>query len=227
VALTRPGGGRGVLVGGAPGVAPAEIVILGGGIVGAAAAALAAGMGARVTIVDQSVARLRELDERFGASLRTIHASRLAIEELVVSADAVIGAALVAGARAPRLITRDDLRLLRRGSVLVDVSIDQGGCFETSRPTTHSDPVYEVDGVVHYCVANMPGAVPVTSTLALTNATLAYVLRLAEQGADAALDRDPLLARGLNVAGGEITHDAVSAAVTEHGVLAADGVIRS
>jgi alanine dehydrogenase len=212
-ALTGPGGGRGVLMGGVPGVAPAEVVVLGGGVAGTAAATVAAGMGARVTIVDRSIARLNQLDERFGGHVRTIHASELAIEELLPTADLVIGAVLVPGARAPRLVRHEQLATMRPGSVLVDISIDQGGCFETSRPTTHSAPTYAVDGVVHYCVTNMPGAVAATSTRALTNATLDFVLRLADLGPEAALDDDPGFARGLNVADGRIVHDAVAAAV--------------
>jgi alanine dehydrogenase len=213
VALTGPGGGRGVLIGGVPGVTPAEVLVLGGGVAGTAGAAVAVGMGARVTILDRSIARLARLDERFGGLVRTIHASDLAIEELLPTSDLVIGAVLVAGARAPRLVRREHLASMQRGSVLVDISIDQGGCFETSEPTTHSAPTYEVDGVVHYCVANIPGAVPVTSTRALTNATLEYALRLADLGPEAALEADPAFARGLNVAGGEIVHETVAQAV--------------
>jgi len=212
-ALTGPVGGRGLLIGGVPGVAPGEVLVLGGGVAGAAAATVAAGMGARVTIVDRSIPRLIELDERFAGRVRTVHASELAIEELLPGADLVIGAVLVPGARAPRLVRREHLVCMRSGSVLVDISIDQGGCFETSRPTTHSDPVYEVDGVVHYCVTNMPGAVAATSTRALTNATLDYALRLADLGPEAALEADPRFARGLNVADGRIVHDTVAAAV--------------
>jgi alanine dehydrogenase len=212
-ALTAPAGGRGVLIGGVPGAAPAEVLVLGGGVAGAAAATVAAGMGARVTIVDRSIERLVELDERFGGRVRTVHPSALAIGDLLPSADVVIGAVLVAGARAPRLVRREELRTMRPGSVLVDISIDQGGCFETSRPTTHSEPTYVVDDVVHYCVANMPGAVPATSTAALTGATLDYALRLADLGAERALGEDPLFARGLNVAGGCVVHEAVAAAV--------------
>jgi alanine dehydrogenase len=211
-ALTGPGG-RGVLIGGVPGVAPAEVLVLGGGVAGAAAAAVALGMGARVTIVDRSIARLAQLDERFSGRVRTIHASEVAIEELLPSSDLVIGAVLVAGDRAPRLVRREHLASMRPGSVLVDISIDQGGCFETSEPTTHSAPTYEVDGIVHYCVANIPGAVPVTSTRALTNATLSYALRLADLGPEVALDADPGFGRGLNVAGGRIVHEAVAHAV--------------
>ena len=212
-ALTGPGGGRGLLIGGVPGVAPAEVLVLGGGVAGTAAATVAAGMGARVTIVDRSIPRLIELAERFAGRVRTVHASELAIEELLPTADLVIGAVLVPGARAPRLVRREHLGAMRPGSVLVDISIDQGGCFETSRPTTHSEPTYEVDGIVHYCVTNMPGAVAATSTRALTNATLDYALRLADLGPEAALDDDPRFARGLNVADGRIVHDTVAAAV--------------
>jgi alanine dehydrogenase len=211
--LTGPGGGRGLLIGGVPGVEPAEALILGGGVAGTAAATVAVGMGARVTIVDRSIPRLGQLDERFGGHVRTIHASDLAIEELLPGSDLVIGAVLVAGARAPRLVRREHLASMRSGSVLVDVSIDQGGCFETSRPTTHSEPIYEVDGIVHYCVANIPAAVPVTSTRALTNATLEYALRLADLGPKTALDADPLFARGLNVADGQVVHETVAQAV--------------
>jgi alanine dehydrogenase len=189
------------------------VLVLGGGMAGAAAATVAAGMGARVTIVDRSIPRLLELAERFGTTVRTLHASEMAIEELLPAADLVIGAVLVTGARAPQLVRKDQLPLLRPGSVLLDISIDQGGCFETSRPTTHSDPTYVVDGIVHYCVANMPGAVAATSTMALTNATLDYVLRLAELGPEDALASDPGFQRGLNVADGRIVHQVVAAAI--------------
>jgi alanine dehydrogenase len=212
-ALTGPGGGRGLLIGGVPGVAPAEVLVLGGGVAGTAAATVAVGMGARVTIVDRSIPRLIELDERFAGRVRTVHASELAIEELLPGADLVIGAVLVPGARAPRLVRTEQLVRMRPGSVLVDISIDQGGCFETSRPTTHSDPVYGIDGIVHYCVTNMPGAVPATSTRALTNATLQYVLRVCDLGPDGALEADPGFARGLTVADGRIVHDTVATAV--------------
>ena len=211
-ALTGPGGGRGILIGGVPGVAPAEVLVLGGGVAGTAAANVAVGMGARVTIVDRSIPRLIELAERFAGHVRTVHAAELAIEELLPTADLIIGAVLVPGARAPRLVRRAQLALMRPGSVLVDISIDQGGCFETSRPTTHSEPTYEVDGIVHYCVTNMPGAVAATSTRALTNATLEYVLRLADLGPEAAL-ADARFASGLNVADGRIVHETVAVAV--------------
>lgn len=209
-ALAATGGGRGLLLGGIPGVAPAEVLVLGGGVAGTQAALVAAGMGARVTVVDRSISRLVELNEHFGSSVRTVHASDLAIQELLPQSDLVIGAVLVPGARTVRLVRREQLALLRSGSVLVDISIDQGGCFETSRPTTHADPTYIVDGVVHYRVTNMPGAVPATSSRALTNATLGYILALAELGPEAALHRDPLFARGLNVSDGRIVHPTVA-----------------
>jgi alanine dehydrogenase len=218
--LTGPGGGRGLLIGGVPGVAPAEILVLGGGVAGTAAAAVAIGMGGRVTIVDRSIRRLTELDARFGGLVRTVHASDLAIEELLPTSDLVVGAVLVAGARAPRLVRREHLGSMARGSVLVDISIDQGGCFETSEPTTHSAPTYVVDGIVHYCVANIPGAVPATSTRALTNATLHYALRLADLGPEAALQDDWRFARGLNVARGRIVHETVAEAVGSAAIAA-------
>lgn len=209
-ALAATGGGRGLLLGGIPGVAPAEVLVLGGGVAGTQAALVAVGMGARVTVVDRSIARLGELNELFGTSVRTVHASDFAIQELLPQSDLIIGAVLVPGARALRLVRREHLALLRSGSVLVDISIDQGGCFETSRPTTHADPTYVLDGVVHYCVTNMPGAVPATSSRALTNATLGYVLALADLGPQAALDSDPLFARGLNVSDGRVVHPTVA-----------------
>jgi alanine dehydrogenase len=213
IALTGPAGGRGVLIGGVPGVGPAEVLVLGGGVAGTAAAMVAAGMGGRVTVVDRSIIRLTELEERFDRRIRTIHASELMIEQLLAEADLVIGAVLIAGARSPRLVRREQLEAMRPGSVLVDISIDQGGCFETSRPTTHSDPTYAVDGIVHYCVTNMPGAVPATSTHALTNATIRYVLLLADLGPEQALATDSCLERGLNVEAGRIVHDVVARAV--------------
>ncbi len=210
-ALQRPLGGRGLLLGGVPGVAAGRVMVIGGGVVGQNAARVAVGLGADVFVYDRSLDRLRELDAIFDGRVSTCFASSLAIEELLPEADLVIGAVLVQGAKAPRVITREQLGLMRERAVLVDVSIDQGGCFETSRPTTHSEPTYEVDGVVHYCVANMPGAVPVTSTRALTNATLPYLQRLADLGPAAALAADPGFAAGLNVAAGEITNPAVAA----------------
>lgn len=205
-------GGRGVLLGGVPGVSPARIVILGGGVVGTNAARMAVGLGAEVTIIDRSLSRLRDLDQLFAGRVRTRVSTLAVIEEEVAAADAVIGAVLVAGASAPRLITRPMLSLMKAGSVLVDVAIDQGGCIETSRPTTHADPTYEVDGVIHYCVANMPGSVPRTSSFALNNATLPFGLRLAEKGY-AACENDLHLMAGLNVRGGQIVHPAVAAAL--------------
>jgi alanine dehydrogenase len=211
--LERPLGGRGVLLGGVPGVPGATVVIIGGGVVGMHAAFIAIGMEAEVYVLDRSIDRLRELDVAFSGQAHTVFSSTLSIEELLPSADLVIGAVLVHGARAPRLVTREQLGLMKTRAVLVDVSIDQGGCFETSRPTTHSDPTYQVDEVTHYCVTNMPGAVPITSTYALTNATLPYVLELAEHGVREAISRDPGLRLGVNVAAGRVTHPAVAEGV--------------
>jgi alanine dehydrogenase len=211
--LERPLGGRGVLLGGVPGVAAATVMIIGGGVVGQNAAFIAIGMEADVLVFDRSIDRLRELDVAFGGRASTVYSSTLAIEEMLPRADLVIGAVLIHGARAPYVIKRDQLRLMKERAVLVDVSIDQGGCFETSHPTTHSDPVYEVDGVTHYCVANMPGAVPVTSTFALTNATLPYLLALADLGVAGAIEREPGLKSGVNVADGKVTHPAVAEGV--------------
>jgi alanine dehydrogenase len=211
--LERPLGGRGVLLGGVPGVPGATVVIIGGGVVGMHAAFIAIGMEAEVYVLDRSIDRLRDLDVAFNGQAHTVFSSALAIEELLPSADLVIGAVLVHGARAPRLVTRAQLSLMKRRAVLVDVSIDQGGCFETSRATTHSDPTYEVDGVTHYCVTNMPGAVPITSTYALTNATLPYATELAEHGVRAAVAHDPGLRLGVNVAAGRVTHPAVAEGV--------------
>jgi alanine dehydrogenase len=211
--LERPLGGRGVLLGGVPGVAAATVMIIGGGVVGQNAAFIAIGMEADVFVYDRNIDRLRELDIGFGGRASTVYSSTLAVEQMLPRADLVIGAVLVHGARAPYVIKRDQLGLMKKRAVLVDVSIDQGGCFETSRPTTHSDPVYEVDGVTHYCVANMPGAVPVTSTFALTNATLPYVLALADEGLVGALQKVPGLKPGVNVAAGKVTHPAVAEGV--------------
>jgi alanine dehydrogenase len=213
--LEKPLGGRGILLGGVPGVAAATVLVIGGGVVGMNAAFIAIGMQADVFVFDRSIDRLRELEVAFGGRASTVYSSTLAIEEMLPRADLVIGAVLVHGGRAPRVITREQLGLMKRHAVLVDVSIDQGGCFETSRPTTHSDPTFEVDGITHYCVTNMPGAVPITSTYALTNATLPYVLALAEHGVDRALERDPGLRLGLNVRDGEIIHPAVAAALEQ------------
>ncbi|MFA5956038.1 alanine dehydrogenase [Hyphomicrobium sp.] len=212
VALRRPTGGRGVLMGGVPGVKPAKVVVLGGGVVGTHAARMAAGLGADVSIIDRSLPRLRQLDELFEGRVRTLASTMDTIENEVLAADVVIGAVLVAGASAPKLVNRAMLKEMKRGAVLVDVSIDQGGCFETSKATTHAHPTFEVDGVIHYCVANMPGAVPVTSAQALNNATLPFVIKLAEKGL-AAFDRDPHLAAGLNVKDGRIAHAAVAASL--------------
>ncbi len=215
VSLQKAHGGIGVLLAGVPGVPPARVVVLGGGVVGANAARIALGMGADVTIFDRSLPRLVQLDELYGPHLKTAYSTTEAVEEAVFHADLVIGAVLVPGAAAPKLVTRAMLPRMRKGSVLVDVAIDQGGCFETSRATTHSDPTYIIDNVVHYCVANMPGAVPRTSTFALTQATMPYTLKLADQGWRAALAQDPHLRAGLNVAEGRITHAAVAEALGE------------
>jgi alanine dehydrogenase len=211
--LEKAQGGRGVLLGGVPGVAPAKVAILGGGVSGVNAAQMAVGMRADVTIYDISNERLAELDMFFGSQIKTAYASRDAIARAVEEAELVIGAVLVPGAAAPKLVSRDMLKTMKRGSVLVDIAIDQGGCFETSHATTHADPVYEVDGVIHYCVANMPGAVARTSAFALNNATLPFALRLANMGAEAAMASDPHLANGLNVSGGKIRHQAVAEAL--------------
>jgi alanine dehydrogenase len=214
--LEKPQGGKGILLGGVPGVKPAHILILGGGVVGYHAALVAAGTGADVTVADISLPRLRYLNSIMPANVKTLYSSTHNIEQELPHADLVVGAVLIPGARAPRLLTRDMLRLLKKGSVLVDVAIDQGGCFETSRPTTHAEPVYGVDGIVHYCVANIPGAVPYTSTLALTNATLPYVFKLADRGWKDACRNDPGLKSGVNVADGKITHPRVAQAFGLH-----------
>ncbi len=211
-ALERPHGGRGVLMGGASGVAPARVVILGAGMAGANAAQIAAGMEAEVTVVDRNVDRLRDIDRVWHGRIQTVMSSGLAIERLVLSADLVVGAVLVPGAKAPHLVDAALVSRMQTGAVLVDISIDQGGCFETSHVTTHSDPTYIVDGVVHYCVGNMPGAVPRTSTYALTNVTLPYVSSIADLGLDAAITHDPALALGVNVYGGAITNEPVAQA---------------
>lgn len=205
-ALEKVNGGRGVLLGGVPGVAPARVVVIGGGVVGTNAARVAAGMGAEVTVLDRSIPRLRHLDEAFGGRLRTRHSNRAVTAELVQTADLVIGAVLIPGAAAPKLVSRAQLADMKPGAVLVDVAIDQGGCFETSRPTTHADPIFVVDGIVHYCVANMPGAVPRTSTIALTNATLPFILAIADKGWRKACEDDPHLLDGLNVHAGHLTN---------------------
>jgi alanine dehydrogenase len=211
--LEKPLGGRGILLGGVPGVAAANVMVIGGGVVGMNAAFIAIGMEADVFVFDKSIDRLRELETAFGGRCSTVYSTTLAVEEMLPRADLVIGAVLVHGARAPFVVRREQLALMKPGAVLVDVAIDQGGCFETSRPTTHRDPTFEVDGVAHYCVANMPGAVPITSTHALTNATLPYALALADEGVAGAIRRDPGLRPGINVAAGEVTHPAVAEGV--------------
>jgi alanine dehydrogenase len=208
--LEKAHGGRGVLMGGVPGVRPADVVILGAGVAGYNAAQIAVGMRARVTVFDKNPARLEELDREFNGRLETVYSTKAAVEEAIQEADVVVGAVLVAGAAAPKLITRPMLRTMRPGAVLVDISIDQGGCFETSKPTTHDDPVFNVDGIIHYCVANMPGAVSRTSAFALNNATLPFTLALANKGAKQALKDDAHLANGLNVYEGAIAHEAVA-----------------
>jgi alanine dehydrogenase len=211
--LEKPMGGRGILLGGVPGVAAANVLVIGGGVVGMNAAFIAIGMEADVFVFDRSVDRLRELDITFGGRCSTVYSTTLAIEEMLPRADLVIGAVLLHGARAPHVIRREQLALMKPGAVLVDVAIDQGGCFETSRPTTHHEPTFEVDGITHYCVANMPGAVPITATHALTNATLPYAIALADEGVAGAIRRDPGLRMGVNVAAGDVTHPAVAEGV--------------
>ena len=210
--LEKPLGGRGMLLGGVPGVAAGKVMVIGGGVVGTNAASVALGMGAEVYIYDRNIDRLRDLEHILNGGASTCFATTLEIEQRLPEVDLVIGAVLVQGAKAPHVITREQLGLMKPAAVLVDVSIDQGGCFETSRPTTHADPTYEVDGITHYCVANMPGAVPITSTYALTNATLPYVTTLAQYGPSGAIARIPGLRPGVNVAAGHVTHEAVAAA---------------
>ncbi len=212
-AMEKAQGGNGVLLGGVPGVAPAEVLVIGGGVVGYNAARIAVGMGANVTILDRSLPRLNELDAMFGGRLTTIYSTQDAVETYTAQADLVIGAVLVPGAAAPKLVNREHLRRMKRGSVVVDVAIDQGGCFETSRPTTHQQPTYVEEGVVHYCVANMPGGVARTSTFALTNATMPFVLALANKGYRKALLDDPHFLEGLNVHRGKVTYKAVAEAL--------------
>ena len=210
--LEKPLGGRGLLLGGVPGVAPGRVLVLGGGVVGYNAAIIAIGLGAQVTILDRSIDRMRYLDEILSGRVSTVMSSTLQIESSIADADVVIGAVLVPGAVAPKLVTREMLGAMKKGAVIVDVAIDQGGCVETARPTTHSDPVYWVDGITHYCVANMPGGVPITSTKALTNATLPYVEAIAEHGLAEAVSRDGALGRGVNVLDGKITYEPVAEA---------------
>ncbi len=210
--LEKPLGGRGLLLGGVPGVAPGRVLVIGGGIVGYNAAIIAIGLGAQVTVLDRSIDRMRYLDEILSGRVSLVMSSTLQIEASIAEADVVIGAVLVPGARAPKLITREMLGGMKKGAVIVDVAIDQGGCVETAKPTTHTNPVFEVDGITHYCVANMPGGVPITSTKALTNATLPYVESIAERGLVRAVSRDRALARGVNVLDGKITYEAVAEA---------------
>lgn len=210
--LEKPQGGRGILLGGIPGVKPANVMVLGGGIVGVNAAKIAAGMGANVTIMDISMPRLRYLDDVMPKNINTVFSSEANIRKLLPDVDMIIGAVLKPGAKAPHLITKDMLADMQKGTVLVDVAIDQGGCFETSRPTTHNEPIYDVEGIVHYCVTNMPGAVPYTSTLGLTNVTLPYAVALANKGWKKALKEDEELKKGLNIAGGTITYQPVAEA---------------
>jgi alanine dehydrogenase len=210
--LLKHNGGMGLLLCGVPGVSPARVVVLGGGVVGANAARMAAGLGAEVVVLERSIPRMRELDDIFMGRVLTRYSSLDAVEEEILKADVIIGAVLTAGAAAPKLVRREHLAKMKPGSVLVDVSIDQGGCFETSRPTTHKEPTYTVEGVVHYCVANMPGAAPRTSSEALVHATLPFGLALADEGLHA-LSRDKHLAKGLNILAGEVTHPAVANAL--------------
>lgn len=223
--LEKAQGGSGVLLGGVPGVAAAEVVVLGGGSVGTNAIRMAMGMEAQVTVIDASLKRLQELDFQFGSKLNTLFATKDNIERCVVGADLIVGAVLVAGAAAPRIVTREMIKEMRDGSVLVDVSIDQGGCFETSRPTTHAEPTYVEEGAVHYCVTNMPGAVPRTATFALNNATLPFTLALANKGARRALQEDPHLMHGLNVHKGVFTHAAVASDLEKSYVPALEALL--
>jgi alanine dehydrogenase len=210
--LEKPLGGRGILLGGVPGVKPAEVVVLGGGIVGTQAAKMAAGLGAHVTIMDISIPRLRQLDDIMAANVQTLYSNTYNIKNAIKTADLVIGGVLIPGAKAPHLITRDMLKLMKKGAVLVDVAVDQGGCFETTKATTHADPTYVIDGIIHYCVANMPGAVPYTSTIALTNATLPYALQLADKGWQKACSENAELKAGLNIVQGKVVYKGVAEA---------------
>ena len=209
-ALQKANGGSGILLGGVPGVLPGRVVVIGGGVAGAHAAEMAVGLGAAVTVLDRSVPRLRQLNDIYGGRVRTLYSTKQAIDQLLPETDLVVGAVLVAGAAAPKLVSAENVKSMRAGSVLVDISIDQGGCFETSRPTTHAEPTYVIDDVVHYCVTNMPGAVPRTSTFALTNVTLPFVKALAKFGWREALSLDKHLANGLNICGGHVTFEAVA-----------------
>ncbi len=223
--LEREQGGAGILLGGVPGVPPAKVVVLGGGVSGTNAARMAVGLEASVTIIDKSLTRLKELDLQFGPRATTLFATTQSIEQAVLAADLVIGAVLVPGAAAPKLVTREMIGRMRPGAVVVDIAIDQGGCFETSRPTTHSDPIFIEQGVVHYCVTNMPGAVARTSTFALTNATLPFVLALAGKGWRQAMLDDPHLASGLNIHAGQVTHLAVAQALGLHHTAVRDALV--
>ncbi len=223
-ALQKANGGRGVLLGGVPGVSPGKVVVIGGGVAGAHAADMAVGLGADVTILDRSLPRLRQLEDTWGGRVKTAYSTKQAIAELAVDADLVVGAVLIAGAAAPKLVSAETVKQMHRGAVMVDISIDQGGCFETSRPTTHAEPTYVVDDVVHYCVTNMPGAVPRTSTFALTNATLPFVKALANDGWAKALAADAHLANGLNVHAGHVTHAAVASDLGYDYLSAADAL---
>ncbi len=211
--LQKANGGRGVLLGGVPGVGPGNVVVIGGGVVGTHAARIAAGMGADVTVLDRSLPRLRYLDDVFGGTFKNRYSSAASTAELIAEADMVVGAVLIPGAAAPKLVTREQLKTMKPGAAIVDVAIDQGGCFETSKPTTHQDPIYEVEGIMHYCVANMPGAVARTSTIALTNATMPFLLDLADKGWREACAEDPHLLEGLNVHAGKLTYYAVGRAL--------------
>ncbi len=211
--LQKAQGGMGVLLGGVPGVAPAKVLIIGGGVVGTQAATMAIGLGAEVTLLDRSLPRLRQLDAEFGGRIKCVYSSSESIESYALDADLVIGAVLIPGAAAPKLLSRELISRMKKGSVVVDVAIDQGGCFETSKATTHQEPTYVVDGVIHYCVANMPGAVARTSTMALNNATLPFVIALADQGVEKAVSRNPHLLAGLNVYRGKVTCEAVAEAL--------------
>jgi len=222
--LEKPMGGRGILLGGVPGVAAATVMVIGGGVVGMNAAFIAIGMEADVFVFEKSIDRLRDLDIAFGGRCSTVFSATLAIEEMLRRVDLVIGAVLVHGARAPYVVRREQLKVMKKGAVMVDVAIDQGGCFETSRPTTHHEPTFEVEGIIHYCVANMPGAVPITSTNALTNATLPYAVALADHGVADAIRHDPGLRLGVNVAGGKVTHPAVAEGVGAEYVPVEDGL---
>ena len=223
-ALQKANGGSGKLLGGVPGVKPAKVLIIGGGVSGMNAADMAIGLGADVTIVDRSLPRLRELDDIWGGRVHTVYSTKHAIDELAPESDLIVGAVLVAGAAAPKLVSAQNVKDMQAGSVMVDISIDQGGCFETSRPTSHAEPTYVVDGVVHYCVTNMPGAVPRTSTYALTNATLPFIKELANLGWKNAMLRDPHLANGLNVHAGHVNHEAVARALGCEYLAAADAL---